>query len=119
MINEFLKRTYKEQKESIIQGLIFIRPRIICNDEFSISVQASEFHYCTPRITSNTIDYEEVEAGYATSEEKDLEPYMESPNYYTNAVYGYVPVNIINDIITKHGGINEEKTYSSEIVPET
>lgn len=30
-------------------GLIVIRERVVCADGFTLSVQASDFHYCTPR----------------------------------------------------------------------
>jgi len=40
-----------------------IRPRIICQDGVSLSVQGSETHYCQPRI-NDYANYYEVEVGY-------------------------------------------------------
>ena len=38
--------------------------RVICNDGYSVSVQASETHYCSPRTKYAT--WNEVECGYPT-----------------------------------------------------
>lgn len=81
-----------------------VRPRIVCKDGWSISVQATEYAYCTPR-RDNDFHYLDVECGYPSSAEDLLMPYAEETDYPTNTVYGYVPIQIINGIIEKHGGI--------------
>lgn len=77
-------------------------PRIRCRDGFTMSVQASEFHYCTPR--NNTGPWVCVEVGFPSQKEDLLMEYAEDPDHPTETVYGYVPVEIVIEIIEKHGG---------------
>lgn len=80
------------------------RPRLYCNDGYSISVQASEFHYCSPRI-NGAQDYESVELGFPSEEDELINEYTDSGFDYTDTVYGYVPIEIVEKLIEKHGGI--------------
>ena len=82
-----------------------VRERLHCKDGFSISVQASRFHYCIPRVTGAEY-YKKVELGYPSEVETAIIDYAEDENY-TDTVYGYVPVHIVDMIIEKHGGIDE------------
>lgn len=80
------------------------RPRLCCNDGFSISVQASEFHYCEPQL-NGVQDYESVELGFPSVEDELINEYAEDCMNYTETVYGYVPIEIVEKLIEKHGGI--------------
>ena len=80
------------------------RPRLYCNDEYSISVQASSFHYCKPRL-NGIRDYESVELGFPSTEDELINEYAEDDSDYTKTVYGYVPIEIVEELINKHGGI--------------
>ena len=80
------------------------RPRLYCNDGYSISVQASEFHYCSPRL-NGLQDYESVELGYPSAEDELINEYAEDALDYTDTVYGYVPIEVVEKLIEKHGGI--------------
>ena len=104
-INEYLKRTLKiviiDELDYVCQD---IRPRVKCADGFEVSVQASFGHYCSPR-DSGDIRYDEVELGYPNMVEPELLEYAEDPDEPKNTVYGYVPVELVNKIIEKHGGI--------------
>jgi hypothetical protein len=102
-IENFIKNTFKEQ-----HGYCY-RPRIVCNDGFSMSVQGSAGHYCDPRITQDW--YDSLEIGFPSNEETLINQYAENKNDWTNTVYGYVPIEIIQELITKHGGINVEETF--------
>ena len=110
------------------------RPRIVCQDGYSVSVQASEYAYCTPRYTQfqaedgwhvingdywfsdkernfrtdNYIPYEAVELGYPSEEDELINEYAEGEEY-TNTVYGYVPVKVVEKLIEKHGGFKETR----------
>lgn len=84
------------------------RPRIYCNDGYSVSVQASEFHYCSPRLNGNQ-DYESVELGFPSSEDELINEYAEEIGNYTDTVYGYVPIEVVEKLIEKHGGIDINK----------
>ncbi len=107
-----------------------VRPRIVCNDGYSVSVQASEHMYCEPRYTqwqnengwqvingnyrlsSDTprnfetdhfMPYESVELGFPSEADELIYEYAEDDNY-TSTVYGCVPVKIVEKLIEKHGG---------------
>ena len=80
------------------------RPRLYCNDGYSISVQASEFHYCSPRL-NGLQDYKSVELGYPSAEDELINKYAENALNYTDTVYGYAPIEVVEKFIEKHGGI--------------
>lgn len=82
---------------------MLIRPRITCADGFSLSVQASRFHYCSPRI-DNAVKYTHVEVGFPSERVEALMPYAEDEDDPTGTVYGQVPVEVVWTIINEHGG---------------
>ena len=74
-----------------------------------MSVQASETHYCEPRI-DGAEKYSAVEVGYPTEREELLMPHIDGfpeDKAATDSVYGWVPSQVIVDVIAKHGGIVE------------
>lgn len=77
-----------------------------CADGFSMSVQAHEGGYCSPRV-DNAERYDSVEVGYPSVVEPLLEPWCEDPEQPTNTVYGYVPSHVVTTVIAKHGGMVE------------
>jgi len=79
------------------------RPLVICKDGFSVSIQASQYHYSHPRITSKG-PFNAFELGFPSDAEPLLDPYQESDEDPTTCVYGYVPVEIVVAILEKHGG---------------
>jgi len=86
-----------------------IVPRIVCKDGVSLSVQASEFHYCSPR-ENDAEPYLSKEVGYIKDAEgKQLIPPRSWKAYsdgeFPSSVYGYVPVALIEKFIKKHGGV--------------
>lgn len=101
-INEFLKDNYQCER---ISGREYPTPtkRIECKDGFSISVQANTYTYCTPR-ENRAWPYSEVELGYPSELDDLIEVYSDEPGT-TQTVYGYVPIDIVNKLIEKHGGI--------------
>ena len=78
--------------------------RIVCADGFSMSVQASGYNYCTPRM-NDASKYEEVEVGFPSDYEALLAPYAEGKEDYTGTVYAWVPSSIITTVCVKHGGV--------------
>lgn len=101
-----------------------------CKDGTTLSVQASRFHNSTPR--SNTDVYKAVEVGFPSVPP----PYtwarycdQSIPNlssrwrrFYhrwrgyrlpTDAVYGYVPVRLVAEFISDHGGLVAEQTVEA------
>ena len=96
-VNEYLRRTWTGDR-------LCVRPYIECADGFTISVQASDFHYCSPRI-NGADQYENVELGFPNMEEPLIADYAVDPDDLTQTVYGYVPIDVVNKLIEKHGGI--------------
>lgn len=101
-LNEFILKTKQQDDYGV-------RPRIICNDGFSMSVQGSKGHYCSPRQMQDW--YTKMEIGYPSLAVEDLMQYAEDSDSSTQTVYGYVPCLIIENIIFNHGGIDETKTF--------
>ena len=71
-------------------------PIVKCTDGFEMSVQQSDIHYSS---------YDSVEVGFPSSKESLLMPFAQQPKTPTKTVYGWVPVEVIDKVILKHGGI--------------
>jgi len=79
-------------------------PRIVCKDGFDMSVQASGFHYCTPR-QDKAWPYKTFEIGFPSRKEQLIKEYAETPGAWTETVYAQVPASVVNAIVAKHGGL--------------
>ena len=79
---------------------------IVCADGFTMSVQAHNGAYCSPRI-NNAESYEKVEVGFPSSIEPLLMDWCEDKEDPTGTVYGYVPTQVVTNVIAKHGGVVE------------
>lgn len=103
-VNEFLKNNYSCH---IICGKEYpdIEPRIECSDGFSISVQASKCHCCNPR-ENKSWPYNAVELGFPSKMDELISDLAEDSET-KDTVFGYVPIEIVNKLIEKHGGIKE------------
>ena len=69
-----------------------------------MSVQAGAGLYCEPRANLESGEYTACEVGYPSQKEELLMPYIEDPTKPTESVYPYVPVEVIEQVIEKHGG---------------
>ena len=105
-INEFIQKYRKVRK--LVPGMTSSHtPHVVCKDGFKMSVQAGQSLYSTPKDVAD--DYEEAEDDFPSTEESLLTTYAEDNNNLCDTVYGYVPCSIIDEVIEKHGGINESK----------
>ena len=84
--------------------------RVECADGFSMSVQAFDGAYCAPRDDDGP--YTEVEVGFPSEKDADLDRWIEDPDAeacedtgHIKTVYAYVPVSVISSVIEKHGGM--------------
>ena len=107
-INQYIR------EYSTIQMEMQVCPLIYCTDGFNMSVQAGETHYSTPK-KHNADHYESVEIGFPSVEEPLISEYVEStfddqPPKFTETVYPYVPVEIVDKVLEKHGGIDFAET---------
>jgi hypothetical protein len=77
--------------------------RIQCEDGFSLSVQASHGAYCKPR--TNIGPWLMVEVGFPSDVPTEIMNYAEQPDMPTETVYGYVPIELVEELIAAHGGM--------------
>lgn len=77
--------------------------RITCQSGLSMSVQASHFHYCSPRDDAGP--YSHVEIGFPNRTIQAFLPYAENSAVPTDTVYAYVPVEIVEAILAENGWI--------------
>ena len=104
-INEFIQKYRKIEK--LIPGMTrTYNPNVVCKDGFVMSVQAGQSLYSEPRDVVDS--YEEAEVGFPSEEESLLTTYAEDGENLCDTVYGYVPCSIIDEVIEKHGGIDED-----------
>ena len=78
--------------------------QVVCADGFKMSVQAFAGGYCTPRIIG-AVKFTSVVVGFLSDPEELLMDWAEEPDKPTQTVYGYVPVQVVTNVIAKHGGI--------------
>ena len=81
-----------------------LNKKVICADGFRMSVQGHEGAYCEPRL-NNQKKYNLVEIGFPSKEEPLIMPWVEDESRPTGTIYGYVPVEIVTNVIVKHGGL--------------
>ena len=104
-INEFIVKYRKVTK--LVPGMTSSHtPHVVCKDGFKMSVQAGQSLYSEPQDVSDS--YEEAEVGFPSAEESLLTSYAEDEENLCDTVYGYVPCSVIDQVIEKHGGIDEE-----------
>ena len=84
-------------------------PHITCGDGTTLSVQAGEYLYCSPR--QNRGPYSKVEVGYpSVAPPETWAQYFDgdwSPEAACGSVYGYIPVELVREFILAHGGEKE------------
>jgi len=69
---------------------------VTCADGFTLSVQASEHHYCDPR--TNNGPYNKVEV-WRCGAPSQFSEYGDGED-----PYGYVPIDLVCQVIDEHGG---------------
>jgi len=126
-INEFIKNNLKVKvlsEDPLLKHMTTSSrlPHIVCVDGFTMSVQVGYSLYSKPKKVAKR--YSEVEIGYPSEHEPLLEEWAETifedgSIDYTNTVYPYVPVKIVDKVLKKHGGIDLTETLRrSEGLPE-
>ena len=120
-INEFIKKNLKvtnHSRDSLMNHMLTSSrlPQIVCVDGFEMSVQVGFSLYCKPKKVAKR--YSEVEIGFPSEYEPLIEEYAETfykedgedVTDYTDTVYPYVPVRIVDKVLKKHGGIDMTET---------
>ena len=88
-------------------------PQIVCVDGFKMSVQVGFSLYSTPKKVAKR--YSAVEIGFPSEHEPLIEEFaerVEDEIDYTDTVYPYVPVKVVDKVLKKHGGIDILETLS-------
>ena len=80
-----------------------VRKPIVCGNGLRLSVQAGEYTYCAPK--TSTGPWATVEVGYPSRVISELLPYADTEDDPLNSVYAYVPVEVLDVVIAKNGGI--------------
>ena len=122
-INEFIQRNLKVTNHSsdpLMKHMLTSTrlPKIICSDGFEMSVQVGSSLYSIPKKVAKR--YTAVEIGFPSEYEPLIEEYAETfykddgedVTDYTDTVYPYVPVKIVDKVLKKHGGIDIIETLS-------
>lgn len=106
---DWLNKQTTERCDRIKNGISLLTKNYLfeeleLKDGLSLSVQASDSHMCYPRETiKDDSEYEEVEV-YSHG------VYVHELVHYTSETmftYEYVPVEIMEELVEKHGGIKE------------
>lgn len=85
-----------------------VRPRVVCADGWHASIQASNFHYCSPR-EDDAEAYSHWEIGFPKTLDPELASYAEDPANTLDdstdyGVFPHTPVGVVVTLINKHGG---------------
>ena len=117
-INEFIKNNLKVKvlsEDPLMKHIATSSrlPPIVCVDGFTMSVQVGYSLYSTPKKIAKR--YSAVEIGFPSDHEPLIEEFAETFHQedvtdYTDIVYPYVPVKIVNKVLKKHGGIDMRET---------
>lgn len=88
--------------------LSFLKPATVLKDFVKLSIQTSEYHYCSPR-ENNCPYYDLVEVGFIEKEGKRYPapeswiPFAEEGHVLSD-VFAYIPIELVNAFIAEHGG---------------
>ena len=117
IIKDFLKDDKNIVHKFKMNGGI-VRKHIYCKDGFVMSVQASKIHRCTPPEDLLNGEYTTVEVGISRflAEHEDSVSHLDD---FTNIGFRYgeiqtlVPIEYVDEVIEKHGGIATDEEYFS------
>jgi len=112
--NNYCPLTYMADKYN---NDYFLLPRIVCVDGFDISIQVNKVNMCRSEngVRMFGTDWKSVEWGFP-SQNIDGEKYNAEDEYDTmNTVGGYVDINIMEELINEHGGIDLQATLQKHM----
>lgn len=102
-VNDYLTKHKARLREA--KRPSYVVPHIICADHTQLSVQASHAHYCCPR--NDDGPWIQVEVWLVCSAKGRKIPVPSFGNNH-NEPYPYVPVELVNKFIRRHGGLLED-----------
>lgn len=120
LVNEYFKRFYPtdwktaDREFSTMLGgmqrykgdshVSNVFPKMEFADGVTLSVQAHYGAYSQPRDDFADF-YISVECGYPSEPIEELSPYQDGDGDPLQSVYGYVPIDVVEAVIKKHGGL--------------
>ena len=126
------KKNYGDQKMSY-DNQMFYCPSIHCKDGFNVSLQIHYGNYCSSENGYRTmgVDWKELEFGFPSMNEKDMwkhsemwgssnwddegeEIPFEETGFDVTGSVGRIPIEEMQAICEKHGGIDWDVTLSKE-----
>ena len=94
---------------------MMVREPVTMASGLTVSVQASDGHYCSPRLNQNDLprcgEYSSVELGFPSEQ---LPPVFEKYRDGDDDVFAYVPAHLVLRLIAENGGV-----MSGELPPMT
>lgn len=93
-------------------GNLHMFPPVICNDGFEVSTQANINYSCEPR--EELAYWESMELCFPNQEEPLLNDYLSGWKRPFKDLYGCVPMQVIADVINKHGGLKNIEDFRGE-----
>lgn len=109
--NELYRFAMKVCTANSMLPVEFIRlPRVVCADGYSVSIQAGSAFYSWPR-ENLAPEYGAFELGYQTEREPLLDEWAEEDFRtgeinYLECIFPFVPVEVVDEVLKKHGGID-------------
>lgn len=107
ILDTFLSKD-RANRAHLMGEYVFIKagPPIVCKDGYSVSVQCSSTAYSLPRETfKDTAKYTSFELGFPDQSDELLDEYAEDSVHLLHTVYPYVPREVVDALIEKHGGL--------------
>ena len=110
-LNAWLKTNVTIREYGQTSHYQVVRKSLVCNDGTTLSVQASDTHWCSPR--NSYVDYYTGDIEYFDYSSVEVWNVSVSvPDSWSdygddNNPYAYIPVNLVEEFIDSHGGIKE------------
>jgi hypothetical protein len=100
----------------------FYCPRIFAKDGFNVSLQVNKGTYCesTAGYRKLSPTFISVEFGFPSEDEELMHKYSEmfdhneDENFSVVGTIGNIPIEVMEEVFKKHGGIDWDKTVSEE-----
>lgn len=106
-----ISKIYEEEMN--YNNTFFTCPRVYAKDGWNVSLQINNGNYCESENGYRKLGhtFKKVEFGYPSNLDEELLEFAEQP---TNNTVGSCPIEVLEKIFEKHGGIDWEKTISTE-----
>ena len=100
-IRHYIDGRFKNDNQTSLERRAEQRIKQMCFGDLKLSIQASEYHYCSPREDCDY--YYEVEVGFPNFyfSEDFIRSYAEDIDTHQDTVYAYVPISELSKEISE------------------